>query len=209
MAVSRPTADVLFHRARSAFRAAFASLAGRPEGIPSTLGLALAPMAVRAALQVMPAIPASPAVPPDLSASLGPHGAGLLDKIAAAFSTRLALTAAAATLAVGGGVVGYRAVGDGRGTDHPGASGATPPATQPVGSRRTPVEHVREGEHGKDHGWLVHVRGGHDSRHDGAHSPADGDRAVEGTTTADGHLTSDETSPSSAGAAESAGGHDA
>ncbi len=96
MAVSRPTADVLVHRARSAFKAAFVSLGGRAEGAPSTLGLALAPLPVPAALQVVPPLPASPgALPdptalaspaapavqpppaPDPSTVLAPHGAGL------------------------------------------------------------------------------------------------------------------------------------
>ena len=119
MEISRPTADVLVHRARASFRTAFAKLAGDKIPAPAALGLVLLPLTVPAALQAMPSLPhfAPPAhVPsapaaahpgvhlPDLSSAAGPTGAGLLAKIGAALTTKAGITAAAATLAVGGAV---------------------------------------------------------------------------------------------------------
>ena len=92
MAVSRPTADVLVHRARASFKAAFAKLAGDKAPAPAALGLVLLPLSVPAALHAMPPLPASvapsvhaPSAPshyglplPNLSSSAGPAGAGLL-----------------------------------------------------------------------------------------------------------------------------------
>ena len=118
MAVSRPTADVLVHRARASFKTAFAKLAGDGAPAPAALGLVLLPLSVPAALHAMPPLPASmapsvhaPHAPahhglplPDLSSSAGPAGAGLLTKIGAALTTKAAISAAAATLVVGGGV---------------------------------------------------------------------------------------------------------
>jgi hypothetical protein len=101
----------------------------------------LAPLSVPAALHAIPPLPASLApgahpsgahvplgpvhhgVPlPDASSSAGPAGAGLLTKIGAALSTKIGITAAAATLAVGGGAAVYEArVHDA----HPGAGTAS------------------------------------------------------------------------------------
>jgi RNA polymerase sigma-70 factor (ECF subfamily) len=116
--VSRPAADVLVHRARASFRVAFAKLAGDGAAAPAALSMVLLPLSVPAALHAMPPLPASmapsvhaPHAPahhglplPDLSSAAMPTGAGLLTKIGAALTTKAAITAAAATLVVGGGV---------------------------------------------------------------------------------------------------------
>ena len=119
MEVSRANADVIVHRARASFKTAFAKLAGDKIPAPAALGLALLPLSVPAALQAMPSLPhlapaahvpgapptAHPGVHlPDLSSAAGPGGAGLLAKIGAALTTKVGITAAAATLAVGGAV---------------------------------------------------------------------------------------------------------
>jgi RNA polymerase sigma factor (sigma-70 family) len=116
MEVSRPAADVLVHRARGAFKVAFAKLAGGAPA-PASLALVLVPLSVPAALRMMPpvphAVPAAhapvtpgPAHPglhlPHISSAAGPGGAGLLTKIGAALTTKVGITAAVAVLAVGG-----------------------------------------------------------------------------------------------------------
>ena len=58
--VSRPAADVLVHRARAAFKTAFAKLGGSVPA-PASLGLVLAPLAVPPSLVAAPPLPA-PAV---------------------------------------------------------------------------------------------------------------------------------------------------
>ena len=114
MEVSRPTADVLVHRARASFKTAFAKLGGDVPA-PANLGLALAPLAVPAALHIMPplphvALPAHP-VPPHLAhLAQQPHTGGLLNKLATAATAKIAIGAAAVTLAVGGGVIAVRDV---------------------------------------------------------------------------------------------------
>lgn len=129
MQVSRPTADVLVHRARASFRTAFRRLAGRDAAAPASLGLALLPLSVPAALHVAPPLPAppvpgggqaaphaplAPASPhtgvhlpalPDPSSLAGPGAAGLLSRLGDAVGTKAAATAAAATLLIGGGLV--------------------------------------------------------------------------------------------------------
>ena len=105
MDVSRPAADVLVHRARGAFKAAFAKLGGTTTPAPAHLGLALAPLTVPAALHTMPSLP-HPPVPMHPVPLASPHGpaSGLLGKLAAA-SSKLAIgTAVAALLAAGGAV---------------------------------------------------------------------------------------------------------
>ena len=119
MEVSRPNADVLVHRARASFKAAFAKLAGDVPA-PAALGAVLLPLSLPAALQAMPSF-AHPLGPlahapaphapvghgvhiPGLSHA-GPAGAGgLLGKIGAALTTKIGITAAAATMVIGGTV---------------------------------------------------------------------------------------------------------
>ena len=113
MEVSRPTADVLVHRARASFKTAFAKLAGADATAPAALGLVLMPLSVPAALQAMPALPAGlapvHALPsPDISSALGPTGAGLLTKIGATLTTKAAIGAAAAAVVIGGGAVAVK-----------------------------------------------------------------------------------------------------
>ena len=118
MEVSRPNADVLVHRARASFKAAFAKLAGDVPA-PAALGMVLLPLGLPAALQAMPSF-AHPVAPPPTrpccpaapcghgvhvpaASHAGPAGiGGLLGKIGAALTTKIGITAAAATLVIGG-----------------------------------------------------------------------------------------------------------
>ena len=121
MEVSRPNADVLVHRARASFKAAFAKLAGDVPA-PAALGVVLLPLSLPAALQAMPSF-AHPAAPPAHAPAPAPHApvghgvhipglshagpagaGGLLGKIGAALTTKIGITAAAATLVIGGTV---------------------------------------------------------------------------------------------------------
>ena len=56
MEITPSTADVLVHRARGSFKRAFAKLAGDVPA-PASLGLVLAPLAVPAALHLVPPMP--------------------------------------------------------------------------------------------------------------------------------------------------------
>ncbi len=135
MEISRPNADVLVHRARASFKTVFAKLAGDVPA-PASLGLVLAPLTVPAVLHAMPPLPhlgtaaphgghAAPHVAPHSAPHVAPHavphpgpalnvphGAGLLAKLGAALTTKAAITAAAATVIVGGAVGGTVAVRD-------------------------------------------------------------------------------------------------
>lgn len=116
MEVSRPTADVLVHRARASFKTVFAKLAGSDAAAPAALGLVLMPLTVPAALQAMPPLPAhlAPlhALPqPDIASAAGPAGVGLLAKVGAAVTTKAAVTAAAAAVVIGGGAVAVKEAG--------------------------------------------------------------------------------------------------
>ena len=93
--ISRPAADVLVHRARAAFRRAFAGLAGEDAAAPANLAVALPMLAAPAALQALPlaAVPAAGApglLPPaaagagsSIASGAGP-AVGVLGKITAA-----------------------------------------------------------------------------------------------------------------------------
>jgi RNA polymerase sigma-70 factor (ECF subfamily) len=115
METSRASADVLVHRARASFRSVFSRLAGEGAPVPGNLALVLAPLTVPVALQVMPPLahvpaPAPHAPAPQASAPLPAHpahpldasGGGLLGKLSAALGSKVAVTAAAATLVAGG-----------------------------------------------------------------------------------------------------------
>lgn len=108
--VSRPTADVLVHRARAAFRRAFARLAGDDAVAPANLALALPVLTVPAALQTLPASIAALATgsAAATAASGAAPAAGVLAKIGAALTTKAAVVAAGAALATGGGVAAIR-----------------------------------------------------------------------------------------------------
>ena len=166
MEVSRPTADVLVHRARASFKTVFAKLAGSNAVAPAALGLVLVPLSVPAALQAMPVLPAhlAPlhALPqPDISSAVGPAGAGLLTKIGAAVTTKAAIGAAAAAVVIGGGVVAVREVRRGPGPAAAAVSAAPAGAGQRsslttsggahdghrAGHGESPGEHAREAAH--------------------------------------------------------------
>jgi RNA polymerase sigma-70 factor (ECF subfamily) len=100
--VSRSNADVLVHRARASFKLAFAKLAGDVPA-PASLGLVLAPLAVPAALQTMPPLPHLGMPLHPVPGSHVPHG--LLSKLATTATSKIAIGAAVASLAVGGGAI--------------------------------------------------------------------------------------------------------
>jgi RNA polymerase sigma-70 factor (ECF subfamily) len=100
----RGSADVLVHRARAAFKRVFAQVAGETPA-PANLGLVLAPLAVPAALQLMPLLPHIPApLPVHPFHPLDGSGAGLLAKLSTALGSKLAAATLAAGLLVGGGI---------------------------------------------------------------------------------------------------------
>ena len=189
MAVSRPAADVLVHRARAAFKAAFGKLGGDPGAAPANLGVVLAPLSVPAALQAMPSLPIPlGAVPhatplPDLSSSVGPAGAGLLTKIGAALSTKVGITAAAATLAVGGGAAVYKA--DAR-DDHRASTAAS---RHDAGEWSEHDAAATSGVHGEGHGLPMHGPAGHREGHAGAWSREDDGHAGDGGGSTSHHAT--------------------
>ena len=148
--VSRPTADVLVHRARAAFRRVFAGLAGDDAVAPANLAVALPALAVPAALQALPLPAAShaplpagaaPGPAPGGTAGLGPlaaasgagtaaasgagPAAGLLAKIGAAVGTKAAVIAAGAAVVAGGGVAAVKLAGNEQAA-RPGATGGSP-----------------------------------------------------------------------------------
>lgn len=176
MEVSRPAADVLVHRARSSFRAAFTRLGGTSPA-PASLALVLVPLGPPAALLAVPPLPLAPVtapalsappapaapvpfapVAPDLSTFAGPAGVGLLGKIGAALTTKAAV-GAAAVIIVGGGAVAVREAGpDGSRLPVAGAEAAT--AT----TRTAPLD---GGHDGHGHGRWAHGSPG--SAHDAGH----------------------------------------
>lgn len=103
MDVSRPTADVLVHRARTSFKSIFAKLAGEGSAAPASLALVLVPLALPAALHLMPPTPhvTAPAHLP-LAPSARGSGGNLLSKLAPAVGSKVAIAAVAASLVVGG-----------------------------------------------------------------------------------------------------------
>ena len=189
MEVSRPTADVLVHRARASFKTVFAKLAGSDAAAPAALGLVLLPLSVPAALQAMPPLPVhlAPlhALPqPDISAAVGPAGAGLLAKIGAAVTTKAAITAAAATVVIGGGVVAVKEVRQGG----PGpAAAAISAAPAEPGHRSTPAtgsgHDGRRAGHGEP--WGEHARKA--ARHAASSEKHAGDHSGGGTHQAATH----------------------
>ena len=182
MEVSPPTADVLVHRARASFRAAFARFAGEDAPVPAALGVVLVPLSVPAALQALPLsaqlLPHAAPLP-DLSSAAGPAGVGLLTKIAAAATTKAAITAAAATVVIGGGIVAVREVG----SDHS-IAGTAAAATAPAGAR--PLPSPAHGEAAHDSHWAghhtsMHAHGGEAAHHADGGSHHAGEQAGSGS----------------------------
>lgn len=208
MAVSRPAADVLVHRARAAFKSAFSKLRGDTGAAPANLGLVLAPLSIPAALHALPPLPASfgpmpqpimdvspaphaaPGVPaphavplPDLSSSVGPASAGVLTKVGAALTTKIGITAAAATLAVGGGAAMYKAESE---DDHRGGA-AQWQQTSPSGdshhaSHEWSPHEARWGAaaNWKGHGWPISGHAGQWDSHDGTRDSQDDGHTSDG-----------------------------
>jgi RNA polymerase sigma-70 factor (ECF subfamily) len=171
MGVSRPSADVLVHRARASFKTVFANLAGADAAAPAALGLALVPLSVPAALQAMPPLPAGlapvHALPsPDISSALGPIGAGLLTKIGAAVTTKAAVTAAVAAVVIGGGAV---AVKEGGRSDRAPAA-AIAPAVSAQPSTYSGLHERRWAGHGTPWGEHGGAHSAESSRHAADHS---------------------------------------
>jgi RNA polymerase sigma-70 factor (ECF subfamily) len=184
MEVSRPTADVLVHRARASFKTAFAKFAGEDATAPAALGLVLLPLSVPVALQAMPPLPAHLAplhvLPhPDISSAAGPAGVGLLTKIGAALTTKAAITAAAATVVIGGGVVAVKEVERG----HTIAGTASAAAAQ-AGARSLPSPASGGAAH--DGHWAGHhtpmdAHGHEAAHHAGAGSHHAGEHSGSGS----------------------------
>jgi RNA polymerase sigma-70 factor, ECF subfamily len=185
--VSRPTADVLVHRARAAFKAAFAKVGGDMSA-PANLGLVLAPLAVPAALQVMPplphaAVPVPPhplpshPVPPSVApVGAAPHASGLLGKLATATAAKLAIGAAAAVTLIGGGALAVRGVEHSR-SHGSSANAQTPPATF---TTSTSTSCQRHHSHEKDHEAILAEH--QDATHGDHTADHMGDEAAAGTS---------------------------
>ena len=213
--VSRPAADVLVHRARAAFKTAFAKLGGSVPA-PASLGLVLAPLAVPPSLVAAPPLPDLPSPAPaahglpqpDISAAL-PGGAGLLAKIGAATGAKVAAGAAAAAVVIGGGVVAVRHVDDGRtpAVAHPASvSPGGPASLNEAADRDFPAPHTAltghhpaadhstdDADHAGDHSGDGHAAtddadASHDSStsHDGSTGGATSHSTTTATSTHDG-----------------------
>ena len=225
--VSRPAADVLVHRARASFKKAFAGLAGEGFVVPANLALALPVLTVPAALQVLPPLPAALAPPhwtaaPGAtdgglgpSAVVGPAGAGLLAKLAAAAGTKAAIVAGGAAIIVGGGLAVRASRHDGGAAARTGGEAApalVAPATREAGGthhgayggsydswaehRHAMAEHLSHREHGG-----AHLTGtdGHSSatapHSEGVHAPAHSSTGSTSTPTAHDSVSSDTSTP--------------
>jgi RNA polymerase sigma-70 factor (ECF subfamily) len=197
MEVSRPTADVLVHRARASFKTVFAKLAGEDTTAPAALGLVLLPLSVPAALQAMPPLPThlAPmhALPhPGISSAAGPAGAGLLTKIGAALSTKAAITAAAAAIVIGG-VMAVKEVQKG------GATAATAMVPAPPSSGTAGIGHDgRRAGHGAPMGAR-----GHEAHHAEAAGHHAGDHSGSGSRHSATHNAHDSAATSTHGDAAS------
>jgi RNA polymerase sigma-70 factor, ECF subfamily len=209
--ISRPAADVLVHRARAAFRRAFAGLAGEDAVAPANLAIALPMLAVPVALQALP-LPAGPlASPPSLlppaaagagsSAASGAGPAvGVLGKITAGLGLKAAAIAAGAVIVAGGGVAVVDLAGR---TTAPASTpaaaavtGAGPGSGQLIGAGcpgDLPVHHTLAEDHTGAHDVGHHHGGDHAAGHD----MSSGDHAGDGShTTSGSHDSTDSHSAS-------------
>ena len=178
LAISRPAADVLVHRARASFRRAFSALAGDGSAAPANLALVLPSLTVPASLHALPLPPAAlgpathgpaPAGPiladPGAAAAAGAGPAiGILAKITAGLSAKAAVVAAGAVVVAGGGVAAVELAGNG--ATAPASTGGAPAAQVPHGS-------VADG-HGVPHSplddWAKHRHAIADHLGAGSHS---------------------------------------
>ncbi len=208
--ITRPNADVLVHRARAAFKVAFAKLGGGDAPAPASLALVLVPLSVPAALHVMPPLPAplavaphGPAGPahglphPGISSSAGPAGTGLLTKIGAALTTKAAITAAAAAVVIGGAVAVHELGTRDAAPDAAAATSAGGSAPVASGAGLGLGNHGAE-HHGRwaGHGWPIGDHRHHAEHHGGAEA---GHHAADHSGTGEhAHAATHDTGESSA-----------
>ena len=208
--ITRPNADVLVHRARAAFKVAFAKLGGGDTPAPASLALVLVPLSVPAALHVMPPLPAplavaphGPAGPahglphPGISSSAGPAGTGLLTKIGAALTTKAAITAAAAAVVIGGAVAVHELGTRDAAPDAAAATSAGGSAPVASGAGLGLGNHGAE-HHGRwaGHGWPIGDHRHHAEHHGGAEA---GHHAADHSGTGEqAHAATHDTGESSA-----------
>ena len=208
--ITRPNADVLVHRARAAFKVAFAKLGGGDTPAPASLVLVLVPLSVPAALHVMPPLPAplavaphGPAGPahglphPGISSSAGPAGTGLLTKIGAALTSKAAITAAAAAVVIGGGVAVHELGTRDAAPDAAAATSAGGSAPVASGAGLGLGDHGAE-HHGRwaGHGWPIGDHRHHAEHHGGAEA---GHHAADHSGTGEqAHAATHDTGESSA-----------
>jgi RNA polymerase sigma-70 factor, ECF subfamily len=189
MEVTRPTADVLVHRARASFKTTFAKVAGDVPA-PASLGLVLAPLAVPVGLQVLPPLPAHP-VPPHLAhLAHQPHTGGLLSKLATAAGTKIAIGAVATAALIGGGALAVHDAERDQGRAANGASGSSANAATVLSVssaselRHAVYERACDGRHDPlDHDAL-HDAGHAEASHAGDHG---GETAQHKAGTDSGH----------------------
>ena len=220
--VSRPTADVLVHRARAAFRRAFTGLAGEDAVAPVNLAVALPALAVPAALQALPVSIAQLAVgsgAATAAASGAGPAAGLLAKLGAALTTKAAIVAAGAALVAGGGIAVVELGGDGAASapaaqpSSPamvgGGSGAHDALSSPrdawAAHRRAVQEHAGDHHGGHDGG---HHGATHDAAHGGDHATSSTQDHASGASTHDGSTHDGTTNSSSSTGTMTDGSHD-
>ena len=232
--VSRPAADVLVHRARASFRGIFAGLAGKDAAAPANLAVVLPVLAVPAALQAIPMLPAhapgplgapAPGLAPIAVAPVAgaAPAAGLIGKVAATLSAKAVLIAAGAAVVAGGGVAAVELTGNG-----------VAPAPASTGVVSTRVGHSDQAGHYSDYGaggWSEHRRiialhlseahhdanarhhaaGSHDTAHggdgSGSHHAAGSEHATSGSQDSTTHESAT-TSAGSAGTSPGTTTHD-
>lgn len=171
MEVTRPTADVLVHRARASFKTAFGKVAGDVPA-PASLGLVLAPLAVPIGLQVLPPLPAHP-VPPHLAhLAHQPHTGGLLSKLATAAGTKIAIGAVATAALIGGALAVHDAERDqGRAANGASGSSANAATVLSVSSaselRHAVYERACDGRHDQHDRDAGHAEASHAGDHGG------------------------------------------
>ena len=205
LAISRPAADVLVHRARASFRRAFAGLSGDGAAAPANLALVLPALSVPAGLHAVPLPPAAlapvthvpaPAGPiladPGAAAAAGAGPAvGILAKITAGLGAKAAVVAAGAVVVAGGGIAAVELAG--KGATSPASAEGVPAATVPHAS----AAGVHGGHHGSYDDWADHHREIADHLGDGSHSAHDA-HATSGGHSA-GHVAGGVTHDASSG----------
>jgi RNA polymerase sigma-70 factor, ECF subfamily len=211
--VSRPTADVLVHRARASFKKAFAGLAGEGFVAPANLALALPMLTVPATLQMLPLLPAALAPPHvaatpgsaapgsaahglDPSSFVGPAGTGLLAKLAAAAGTKAAIVVGSAAVIAGGGLAIRESRHDGAAAGRTGVDAAVlvaPGAHEQGGAHDSWADHRHEvAEHLAQHARHAahHVEAAaHGTEQHGGEAAQTGDHSSPGAAShgADAH----------------------